>query len=657
MKKLVFAVSASLVVLACGGDEAPATSDDPVGAGPGPMGVEPAATTAMPGSAVSPTPVVAPDPGGEVLLMEEPEVVAASGIRPGDPVDLLFVVDNSTSMGDKQALFADAVPDLVDMLVHPPCLDELGDTDAANDVLVPEVDGSCPDGTSRAFAPVTDIHIGVISSSLGAHGLVTDPLNPDGYQCPDELHQNDRSYLIPLVRPEVPDLLANSYQGLGFLVWDPDQEASPPGDADQATLVQKFQAQVSAVRETGCGFEAQLEAAYRFLVDPAPHQSLSRVACSATNTDPNCVAPMGVDQEVLTERSNFLRPNSHLVITFLTDENDCSIRDTGQGYYAMRPISMSKGTAACAVDPNDNCCQSCGAQTRDGCDADTATNGCTAPAIEDREGTSDDMAEAYNVRCFDQKRRFGMDFLYPVARYTEGFTLPMVTTLDGSLVPNPLFAGGRTAEQVFVVGIVGTPWQDVTIDPADPAGTVPRADRLNWDLFLPSETSAYPLDPFNLEAIGVRNGTHPITGDLLGDITTTNPINGFDRAVISGDGLTDDLQYACTFELPTPRDCTAIDLDANNCDCTQIANPVNGEILDYATGNPLCQAPDGSYGTVQYRAKAYPGTRIMQLVRDMGKQAVLGSICPRNPKDPSLQDYGYRPPIRALLLGLGRGVL
>jgi hypothetical protein len=74
--------------------------------------------------------------------------------------------------------------------------------------------------------------------------------------------------------------------------------------------------------------------------------------------------------------------------------------------------------------------------------------------------------------------------------------------------------------------------------------------------------------------------------------------------------------------------------------------------VDYATNNPLCLAADGTYGTTQYYAKAYPGTRIMEVVRGMEDQGVLGSICPRNATDPSRPDYGYRPPIRALLLAV-----
>ena len=40
-----------------------------------------------------------------------------------DKIDLLFMVDNSQSMADKQKILADAVPELVRRLVTPVCVD------------------------------------------------------------------------------------------------------------------------------------------------------------------------------------------------------------------------------------------------------------------------------------------------------------------------------------------------------------------------------------------------------------------------------------------------------------------------------------------------------------------------------------------------------
>jgi hypothetical protein len=66
-----------------------------------------------------------------------------------------------------------------------------------------------------------------------------------------------------------------------------------------------------------------------------------------------------------------------------------------------------------------------------------------------------------NLRCFEQKRRFGMDFLYPTERYVNALSKPRicpeVTNLDcdsdGSPVPNPLFEnpGGRPRDPSRVV--------------------------------------------------------------------------------------------------------------------------------------------------------------------------------------------------------------
>lgn len=686
LRSATVSVLAALLSLSCGAEAPTPSSSAPAGANaagtdgtdpgtamPADPGATPAATDPNTGAPVAGDPGAAPttgtapsggvapgdDTGGIILDDGDTGAAAAqrAGIRPGDAVDLLFVVDNSTSMGDKQALFVDAIPDLIDMLVNPPCLDRMGDMDDTNDALVPfEADGSCPEGTGPAFAAVTDVHIGVISSSLGAHGLGPDE-DPDGIVCPNVEHQNDAAHLIGFKRSADPSLLSESWSGWGFLVWDPNQQhPTAVGDSVKDELVRKFQVQVAAVGEKGCGFEAPLEAAYRFLVEPAPYATLDRVPCSAEAADANCVQAAGVDQDLLNQRAAFLRPDSHLVVTYLTDENDCSIRDSLQGYYTLRPLTpMARGTTACATDPNDQCCQSCLAGIRDGCPTDPATNGCTDPKAATLEATPAQLVEAFNVRCFAQKQRFGIDLLYSPTRYLAGFQNDMIDSADGTTVPNPLFAGGRDKDQVFVVGIVGTPWQDVSVDVNDPSGNVQRAGDLPWEWFLPSDVSPLPMDPFNIEAMGIRQGTHPVTGDVLDGPGTSNTINGHDREIVSGDGLLDDLQYACTFELPEPRDCTADDVDSNNCDCTQDPSPSDASVIeDYATGNPLCQAPDGTYGTTQYRAKAYPSPRVMEVVRGMGDQGVLGSICPQNPTDPSRQDYGYRPPIRALLLGLAR---
>jgi hypothetical protein len=48
------------------------------------------------------------------------KAVPQSGV---DKIDLLFMIDNSISMADKQAILAEAVPVLVQRLVDPVCVD------------------------------------------------------------------------------------------------------------------------------------------------------------------------------------------------------------------------------------------------------------------------------------------------------------------------------------------------------------------------------------------------------------------------------------------------------------------------------------------------------------------------------------------------------
>ncbi len=112
-----------------------------------------------------------------------------------------------------------------------------------------------------------------------------------------------------------------------------------------------------------------------------------------------------------------------------------------------------------------------------------------------------------------------------------------------------------------------------------------------------------------------------------------NPINGHERNILT----LDDLQYSCIFPLPMPRDCT---MPSSSCDCRF---PTDG------TQSPLCQESQGTYTTTQRYAKAYPPLRILQVLKGVGDNGVLASICPKNVADPTGEDYAYRPIIGALV--------
>jgi hypothetical protein len=63
---------------------------------------------------------------------------------------------------------------------------------------------------------------------------------------------------------------------------------------------------------------------------------------------------------------------------------------------------------------------------------------------------------------------------------------------------------------------------------------------------------------------------------------------------------------------------------------------------------PLCQS-DNTYSHQQVRAKAYPGIRQLQVLKGIGNQAIVASICPANTTDTTRPDFGYRPVIAALV--------
>src|SRR2546428_674249 len=77
------------------------------------------------------------------------------------------------------------------------------------------------------------------------------------------------------------------------------------------------------------------------------------------------------------------RPDSAVVILMITDENDCSIRESGQYFYAARDdIVLPHGSSACVANPNDRCCYFCNAAVPAGCSPDPT---CSTPEPRDQD--------------------------------------------------------------------------------------------------------------------------------------------------------------------------------------------------------------------------------------------------------------------------------
>lgn len=539
-----------------------------------------------------------------------------------DKIDLLFMIDNSGSMADKQKLLARAVPQLVDRLVIPRCV-------SASGVVTPRQSASesCPPGSEPEFRPASDIHIAVITSSLGAHGAQV----PQG-GCEAAPPGDDRGLLLPRVRP---DAALPNYNNTGFLAWDPQGKRVPLGESDAARLGMAFGSMVQAAGEDGCGYEASLEAWYRFLIDPEPPL---KVAVENGST-----VVKEIDTEVLAQRDAFLRPDSLVAIVMLTDENDCSIIDEASGHLFADKRAMVRANSACARDPNDKCCAPCQVGTLPGCPAVADDPACKAG---DYLATEEDRS---NQRCLQNKRRFGYDFLYPTSRYIDGLTKPVVPKRSTrEMVENPLFKKvpglpRRERSLVYLAGIVGVPWQDIADDASrDGAGLrylsaaeLTAKDR--WSLIVgDSSKNQAPSDPFMREQTAPRSGENPLTGDDIVAETSldprANPINGHEQRDVDGT----DLQYACTFPLEAPEPCTG-----DSCDCDEA--PADNR------NRPLCQPPtSGPAGTTQYYGKAYPGLRPLEVLRGIGDSAIVASICPKILTQ-GQPGYGYEPAVDAIV--------
>ena len=239
-----------------------------------------------------------------------------------DKLDILFAVDNSASMGDKQLLLAQAVPDLVARLVTPNCVDDNGA------VVGTTSDGKCANGKAE-FQPVHDMHLGIVSSSLGGRGGdICDGTDPVGTGA--TRHDDDQGHLlgrgskvnattIDPAEGAVPDMGPSNY-----LAWLPDVDANKGkpdpsgtnkivGPDPNAKLNPDFVEAIGGVHEYGCGIEAQLESWYRFLIQPDPYNAII-----PDPKDNRRRALDGVDGTIIRQRHDFLRPDSLVAIILLS---------------------------------------------------------------------------------------------------------------------------------------------------------------------------------------------------------------------------------------------------------------------------------------------------------------------------------------------------
>jgi hypothetical protein len=595
-------------------------------------------------------------------------------------VDLLFAIDNSSSMGDKQALLVQAIPQILGRLTSPWCVPQ---NDPTNIAIEP-VNGQCASGYMFEFAPINDIHVGIVSSSLGGGG------SPDicvPVSSSDPTHQNDQGHLINRTAPVTPGgpegvvAAASPLAGNGgnFLAWVPlTEHPNVTNEPSETQLETDFSSLVTGVNQTGCGLEAQLESWYRFLVQPDPYAQINM----STDTPPKA-SLSGIDATVLKERHDFLRPDSMLLVIQMTHEEDSWSDPLWLGGYGWtgRTFNFPGGpglgagpreTSECdapvdpqnptTTGPNNPDCVSCAfptslkpvAMTPIGADPNCNTcaggvtgcplNGWYTPAAQNVPYAA---ADGLNVRYLDSMRaRYGLEPQWNIQRYVDGLSSKMVPNQANENhnastyantqknCTNPIFAatlpdGSDTSEGTLCALPPGT--RDPSLVYYLIIGGAP------WQLLAqdPYNTSLPMKRTLNTADWQTLIGSDPATYQLDGidphmiesvapraglpppaSANNADPINGREWNTLESVAAID-LQYSCVFDLATPKDCTDPN-QADGCDCVGAATNSDGP--------PLC---DPTTPTMQIRGKAYPTIRELRVAKGLANQGVVASICPR----------------------------
>jgi hypothetical protein len=191
------------------------------------------------------------------------------------PVDMLFVVDNSMSMSEEQARMTEAFPALIAGILDPP----------------------------PPTRPVTDLHVGVVSTDMGTGGYELET-------CPDPVDGDD-GVLLHEPSDDVTGCESSYPPFLGYASETPD-----PGAID---WIGTGFACIASLGIDGCGFEQQLKASIRALID---HHDDGMNA-------------------------GFLREDSIVVVVYLSDEDDCSVAAGNEGIFDSTDSSLGHLALRC----------------------------------------------------------------------------------------------------------------------------------------------------------------------------------------------------------------------------------------------------------------------------------------------------------------------
>jgi hypothetical protein len=235
-----------------------------------------------------------------------------------DKVDLLFMVDNSDSMANKQASLKAQFPKLIHVLTS----------------------GERFAGDPSPFPPAKDLHVGVVTSDMGIPGVEFGTCHADGGddgKLQHTPHGSGCDETYPL-----------------FLSY------SAAAGTDPVKFANDFQC-VASVGTGGCGFEEQLESPFKALwpsiytdakgnvVNPNPYHFIATTTLGLVGR--------GDIPEAQGGNLGFLRSDvntglSLIAIVVLTDEDDCSVSSTEH----LKPANqLSEGSPYKNQDINLRC--------------------------------------------------------------------------------------------------------------------------------------------------------------------------------------------------------------------------------------------------------------------------------------------------------------
>jgi hypothetical protein len=229
-----------------------------------------------------------PGTGGTVASTDSTVTVGIS-VSPKRMLDLVFMIDNSPSMTPKQEKLKAQFPKLLDALTDP-------------------VTGALP-----------DLHIAIIDSDLGTGGAypANSTCGPNASNGNNTFGDKGKFQMRNATACGVADPNAM------FLDYANGKPVNFSGDINTV-----FACLAGGVGTSGCGQEHQLQAFEWALIN------------------------LGQDVGNETQQKAFLRPQAHLGLVFLTDEDDCSAA-TNDGMFGVSPggadLSNESASLRCAT--------------------------------------------------------------------------------------------------------------------------------------------------------------------------------------------------------------------------------------------------------------------------------------------------------------------